>query len=118
MPSSKREGLLLVLDGTDAEGTAIALEKARRHAPVQTTRLPERETGDFAGEPPPDDLFSEAGARRALRAAGYALMVSAHFLADCDDSVRAELAADLDEQWARLDAARRALLDASKGGAS
>ena len=85
---------------------------------MRATRLPEREIEDYAGEPPPDDLFSEAGARRALRAAGYSLMVSAHFLADCDDSTRAELVADLDEQWARLDAARRALLDAVLGGAS
>lgn len=118
MVSPKREGLRLVLDGADDEGTELALETTRRHAPVRATRLPEREVGNFAGEHPPDDLFTEAGARRALRAAGYSLMIAAHDLADCDDSARAELAADLDEQWARLDAARRALLDAPKGGAS
>lgn len=118
MPSQKREGLRLALDGADAEGTELALEQTRRREPVRATRLPEREIEDYSGEPPHDDLFTEAGARQALRAAGYALLVSAHDLADCDDSVRAEIMADLDDQWARLDAARRALLEASRGGAS
>jgi hypothetical protein len=59
--------------------------------------------------PLPDDLTTAEGAARALLGAGRALDVAAGFLVDADPAHAAEVGADLDEQLARVQAARTAL---------